>query len=42
MPIKEDCPCTKDCPNHGKCEECRASHAARDYPPACERVKQEN
>jgi len=40
--IQKDCPCKKKkCPRHGRCEECRAHHAAstRRRPVYCERPK---
>lgn len=35
--IKLDCPCPKDCSNHGKCDVCKPSHEARGNLPFCER-----
>ena len=41
MSVNKDCPCPKkECPNNGKCEQCRANHANKDVPPVCEREKQ--
>ena len=38
--LNKDCPCTNDCARHGNCEECKANHANKEYPPACQRVKE--
>ncbi|PKM74324.1 MAG: hypothetical protein CVU91_00190 [Firmicutes bacterium HGW-Firmicutes-16] len=42
MEEKKDCPCPKkNCPRHGKCDECRSYHAEhKKHPPYCEREKQ--
>lgn len=37
-----DCPCTADCPRHGKCCECVANHAGKGNLPACLRFLKED
>ncbi len=39
---EKDCPCTRDCPRHGKCKECIEQHKTKKYLPACKRKKRSN
>ncbi len=34
---KKECPCTRNCRYHGKCEECIEQHKTKKYLPACKR-----
>lgn len=33
--VATDCPCTADCPRHGKCCECVSNHIGKGNLPAC-------